>query len=200
MRRYWPVFVVAGLGATLAPLGAQDSKKEDPTHEELRALRRQLVDAVNKNDIDALLKLLDKDVTVTWMNGEVSRGPEGVRAYYDRMMKGDKRIVESVTINPEVDELTHLYGNTGIATGSSKDHFKLTDGKDFEIPTRWSATLVRTDGKWRVANFHASANVFDNPILSIYIRQTAIWTGVGAVVVGLLVGLVFGRLWRRRTA
>ena len=136
--------------------------------------------AVNQNDLDALLPLLDKNVIVTWMNGEVSRGPEGVRAYYDRMMKGDKRIVESVTINPEVDELTHLYGDTGVAFGSSRDHFKLTDGRDFEVLSRSSATLVLADGKWRIANFHASANVFDNPILWIAVKQTALWVGIGA--------------------
>jgi uncharacterized protein (TIGR02246 family) len=198
------VFLIIGLCVGVTSLLAQEpkkeDKKEDPAHEQLRTLRRQLVDAVNKNDLDALLALVDKNVVVTWMNGEVSRGPDGIRAYYDKMMKGDKRIVQSIQINPEVDELTHLYGDTGVAFGSSRDHFKLTDGRDFEILTRWSATLTRADGKWRLANFHASANVFDNPILSIAIKQTALWTGIGAVVVGLVVGVILGRFLRKRPA
>ena len=70
---------------------AEDKNKEDPAHEELRALRKGLVEAIQKNDVDDLLTYLDPDVVVTWQNGEVSRKPDGVKAYYDRMMKGPGR-------------------------------------------------------------------------------------------------------------
>jgi uncharacterized protein (TIGR02246 family) len=192
---------LALLCAWAAPLTAQEGKpaKEDPVHDELRALRREVTDAVNKNDLDRLLTYLDPDVVVTWQNGEVSRKPDGVRAYYDKMMKGPNRIVESVTIDPQVDELTHLYGNTGVASGGSQDHFKLTDGRDFVMPTRWTSTLVKKDGRWLIAEFHASTNTFDNPVLHIAIRRTAAWAGGIAVVVGLIVGFVLARLLGRRS-
>ena len=140
------VLLVVAVGClALAPARAQEGKPaaEDPAHEELRALRKELVEAVNKNDLERLLGHLDQNVIVTWLNGEVSRKPEQVRAYYDRMMKGPDRIVDSISIDPTVDELTYLYGNTGVAYGSSRDHFKLTDGRDFVVPTRWSATLFK---------------------------------------------------------
>jgi hypothetical protein len=107
--------------------------------------------------------------------------------------------VDSVTIDPTVDELTHLYGDTGVAFGSSKDHFKLTDGRDFVFDTRWTATAVKKNGKWKVASFHASTNTFDNPVLWIAVKRVALWTGVSAAVLGLVVGLVIGLLLRRRT-
>jgi ketosteroid isomerase-like protein len=200
MRRYWPLLLALAAGGSLAPLAAQEAKKakEHPAHEELRALRREVEDAVNKNDLDRLLTYLDEDVVVTWQNGEVSRKPAGVRAYYDRMMKGPNRRVESITIKPVVDDLTHLYGATGVAFGSSEDHFKLTDGKDFVLTTRWSATVVKKNGKWLIANFHASADVFDNPILSYAIRRTLLLTALAAVPVGLVLGLVLAWLFRRR--
>jgi ketosteroid isomerase-like protein len=154
---------------------------------------------VNSNNLEALLALLDDDVVVTWENAEVSRGPQQVRAYYDRMMKGDQRIVESVTIDPTVDELTHLYGDTGVAFGSSKDHFKLTDGRDFVFDTRWTATAVKKNGKWKVASFHASTNTFDNPVLWIAVKRVGLWAGVIAGVLGLVVGFITSRLLRKRT-
>jgi ketosteroid isomerase-like protein len=192
-----PLVLLLGVGD---PLAAQDAKKpkEDPAHEELRALRREVEDAVNKNDLDRLLTFLDEDVVVTWQNAEVSRKPAGVREYYERMMKGPNRRVESITIKPVVDDLTHLYGDTGVAYGSSEDHFKLTDGKDFKLTSRWSATVVKKNGKWLIANFHASTNMFDNPLMTYAIRQTLLWTAVVAVPVGLLLGLVVAWLWRRR--
>jgi len=174
MRRR--VLLAALLLVVALPLRARDQgvpSKEDPIHEELRALRKQLVDASNKNDVEGILAVLDKDVVVTWMNGEVSRGPKEVREYLERMTKGPNRKVERFETNPEVAELTHLYGDTGVAYGHSKDRFVMTDGKEFVVTTRWSATLVKKDGKWLVANFHASTDVFDNPILDVAIRRHA---------------------------
>jgi ketosteroid isomerase-like protein len=180
-------------------LGGQQPVKEDTVHDELRALKKELTEAVNANNLDALVALLDDNVVVTWQNAEVSRGPDQVRAYYDRMMKGDKRIVESVHIEPVVDELAHLYGNTGVAFGSSKDHFKLTDGRDFVFESRWSGTMVKKEGKWKVASFHASTNTFDNPIIWIAVKRVGFWTGAIAGAAGLIIGLAATWLLRRRT-
>src|SRR5687768_7568078 len=59
----------------------------DPTSA-INKLRTELVDAFNKADVERLLSHLDGDVVVTWQNGEVSRGPGGVREYYQKMMSG----------------------------------------------------------------------------------------------------------------
>jgi ketosteroid isomerase-like protein len=185
--------------ANQADKGKQPAK-EDPAHEELRALRKELVEASNKGDIDGVLARLDNDVVVTWLNGEVSVKPEGVRAYLERMTKGENRVVNRYTTEAKVDELTHLYGDTGVAYGSSRDRFELTDGRVFEVPTRWSAAVVKKDGKWLVANFHASTNMFDNPVLDLAIRRTAFWAGGIAAGVGLVLGFLAGRYFRKRPA
>jgi uncharacterized protein (TIGR02246 family) len=202
MRRKGLLAVIAWL--VLAPIQAQEKgagpAMEDPAHEELRAMKRQLVEASNKGDFDRVLTLLDQNVIVTWQNGEVSRGPNEVKAYLERMTKGPNRIVQRFETSPEVAELTHLYGDTGVAYGDSRDLFVLTDGREFVVPTRWSATVVKKDGRWLIANFHASTNMFDNPILSLAIRRTAMWVGGVAVIVGLVLGLLVGRLFRRRAA
>jgi uncharacterized protein (TIGR02246 family) len=181
------------------PSETEPAVQEDAAHEELRELRRRLVEAVNTNDMEKLMALLDDDVVVTFMNNEVARGPQGVKAYYDRMMTGEDRVVETFATEATVDELTHLYGDTGVAFGSSQDRFRLTDGRDFQTATRWTATLVRADGDWKVAAFHASANMFDNPVLAIAIRRTAAWVGGIAGVLGLAIGFGLGWVVKRRT-
>src|SRR5258705_513243 len=67
----------------------------DTVHNELRALRDGLLDAVNKGDIEKQLGFLHTNVVITWHNAEVSRGRDGVRQYYNRMVNGPKKIVES---------------------------------------------------------------------------------------------------------
>jgi ketosteroid isomerase-like protein len=134
---------------------------------------------------------------VTWQNAEVSRGREGVRAYLTRMTSGPDRIVARFQTNPTVDELTILYGgDTGIAFGRSSDRFELTDGMNFELTGRWSAALIRENERWLVASFHASANLFDNPVLSLATRYT-VWIGVGGLVAGALLALAATAVLRK---
>ena len=203
----WIRILAAALCLTSTPLGAQEpvsgsggSQTPDKLHEELRALRDGLIKATNESNIDALLALLHPNVVVTWQNAEVSRGRTGVKEYLTRMMSGPNRVVASFQTNPTVDELTILHGDdAGIAFGSSRDRFVLTSGMDFELNGRWSATMVREDGRWLVASFHASTNLFDNPVLNLT-KRTTIWSGIGGVVMGALIGLLVGRAMRKRSA
>lgn len=194
------MLVLVGAVLWLTP-GVADAQPapEDPVHAALRKVRDGLIEAVNKNDLDQLLAPLHKNVVVTWMDGTVSRGRDGVRAYYEKMMKGDQRIVDRLQINPAVDELSILYGgDTAIAFGSSDDDFKLKRGLEFKVHNRWTATLVKEDGQWRIAAFHASVSLFDNPLLSAA-EKLAYWAGGIAGVVGLGLGWLGARWLRKRT-
>jgi ketosteroid isomerase-like protein len=201
MKKY-VVVLWSALGCLVAaPLlaqnnGAPSAAQEDPVHGELRALRDGLVDAINKGDIERQLAYLHPNVVVTWQNAEVSRGREGVRAYLDRLLKGPDPVVQGYRTALTVDELTILYGgDTGISFGSSEDHFKLKGGADFSLQGRWSATLVKENGQWLIASLHASANLFDNPLLSLAAKKSY-WAGGIALIVGLVVGVMMGRLRR----
>lgn len=174
--------------------------KEDPAHNELRAVRDSMIKAVNEQDLDRLLSQLHPNVVVTWLNGEVSRGPGEVGAYYNRMMTGPNRIVQSVRVNPIVDRLSDLYGDSAVAYGSSNDHFELTAGMKFDVKSRWSATMVKQGGRWLLVNFHASTNLFDNELLHMTTRAMYWSTGIVAVVgigLGALIVIALQRLRRR---
>lgn len=177
---------------------AQEKAAEDPAHDALRKLRKDLTEAVNKADIQAVLSHCTPNVILTAQNAEVSRGRDGVKAYFDKMMTGPQKRVQSFTVAPEPEDLSVLYGGaTAVAFGHSADHYVLTDGSDFTVNSRWSATLVKEGDKWLVANFHVSCNIFDNPILNMA-KRALYWTGGIAVGVGLLLGLVAGRAMAKR--
>jgi uncharacterized protein (TIGR02246 family) len=201
MKR-WMSMLVAGVFFAVVSLAADEPKvetKEAPVHQELRGLRDGVLDAFNKNDLDRLLSHVHKDSVVTWQNNEVSRGHEGIREYYRKMMTGDQRIVESVKATAEVDNLTTLFGdNNGLASGSLAEDFKLTDGRQFHLDNRWTAHVVKEDGRWQIAALHISANVFHNPILEMAIRTTAWWVGGATLIVGILLGIILDRMLRRR--
>jgi uncharacterized protein (TIGR02246 family) len=171
--------------------------EEDPAHNELRAVRDGLLAGMNRGDIEAQLPFLHPNVVVTWHNAEVSRGREGVRKYVDGMLKGPSKVVESFGAEVKVDELSILYGgDTAIAFGSALERFTMLGGRKFEFTGRWSATLVKEDGKWLVANLHTSDNIFDNPMVKA-VTKTVRWLAGAGVALGALVGWLIARRWRK---
>ena len=187
--------------ALIAPgwLHAQDQKPaEDPAHQELRQLRDGLLAAMNSGEIEGSLPFLHTNCVITWHNAEVSRGHAGVRAYFNRVITGPDRLVDSFRCEIKVEELTILHGgDTGVCFGSSDEQFKLKNGKNLQVKGRWSATLVKENGRWLVANMHASTNLFDNVLLALA-RKAALLTGLLCLIAGLVLGWFAG--WRRRRA
>jgi ketosteroid isomerase-like protein len=190
---------VVTLAVLAVPMPASAQQTEDPAHAQLRALRDDLVDAMNKRDMNRLLGHLHPDVVVTWQNAEVSRKPDGVKAYISRMLEGPNSIVESFSTAPTVDELTILYGgDAGVAFGSSRDSFRLRSGQSFELTSRWTATVVNDGGAWKIAAFHSSASLFDNPLLAAA-QRWAMTAAVVALIAGFGIGFLISRIGQRRS-
>src|SRR5215204_132619 len=96
--------------------------QEDPAHHELRGIRDGLLAGMNSGDVEAQLRFLHPNVTITWHNAEVSRGHEGVRGYLNRMLNGPSKVVERFGAEVKVDELSILFGgDTAIAFGSANE-------------------------------------------------------------------------------
>jgi uncharacterized protein (TIGR02246 family) len=163
-------------------------------------LRQGLVDAFNRQDLDGLLSFLAPDVVLTWQNGEVSRGPDAVRAYYDRMMNGPAAVVAKVTADPVVDG-RQVYGDWAVSHGHMRDHFVLADGTDLPFDSRFTAVVARRGDRWLVTGFHLSVAAFDNPIPREAARRGGTYGAAGGLAVGAAAGaaaaVLVGR-WRRR--
>jgi ketosteroid isomerase-like protein len=168
----------------------------DPT-EAITRLREGLVDSFNKRDLERLLSHLDTNVVVTWQNAEVSKGPEGVRAYYQKMMSGDRPVVRSVVAKPEI-EGRHVYGDWAVSWGNLNDTFTLNDGKELPFNSRFTATIARRGDRWLVTGFHASVNVFQNPVLTLAAKKLGLIVGIACLLLGAVLGLLLGRFFARR--
>ena len=177
---------------------AAQETAEDPAHVVLRALRVALTAAVKQGDIDAMLEHVHPAIVATFMDGRQARGRDEVRKYFQMMLKGPERVVDKYDLEVDIQELTTLYGDdSGVAAGRATSHFDLTDGRQFVAEGPWTATVVKHDGRWVLASFHSSTNVFDNGVLDLYVRWLS-WLAVGAGVVGLAVGCGIGWLLKTR--
>jgi ketosteroid isomerase-like protein len=169
--------------------------QDDAVHDEIRAMRDRAIAAFEARDVEALFAELDDRILFTAMNNETVAGKEALTAYYARMMDGSAGLVSDLQVAFETDALaTLLAGNqAAVASGSVVAGFKMRAGLEFSVPLRWTATLSRDSGAWKIVALHFSANIFDNPIDSAL--RSYLWLMLAAAVA---VGLVAGLLLRRR--
>lgn len=195
MKRWILLLLMA---TTVAAQQPTNVATDEATHNALRQLKTEMETALNNRDLDEIVANVDPNVVFTTMNGDVCRGPEQIRAYFHKMLEGPGHIVKNVKVSFEVDQLTTLYGgDTGVAYGSSKDHYELTNGSTFDISGRWTCTMVKNGDRWVIAAFHYSANVFDNPVLD-RMKKLMMLGIAAAAVLALLIGIGIGRLTKRR--
>ena len=193
MHRWIPLVLVAALSSPAFLQAQTAATPEDPAHNELRALRTQVLDAIKSGDVERVLAYVHPNVVITWQNQEVCRGREGLREFYNRMGKDAFR---GYKVDPIPDELTILYGgDTGISFGSSVAAYRLL-GKEAEFKNRWTATLVKENGRWLLASYHVSNNTLDNPLVNTA-KRAVYWAGVIGLIVGLALGLLVARRRKR---
>lgn len=176
-------------------VGSVAQAQDEAVHDDIRAMRDRAIAAFQARDVEALFAELDDRVIFTAMNNETVTGKEALTAYYAKMMDGSAGLVSDLQVAFETDALaTLLAGNqAAVASGSVVAAFKMRAGLEFSVPLRWTATLSRDGGAWKIVALHFSANIFDNPIDSAL--RSYLWLMLAAA---LVVGLVAGLVLRRR--
>lgn len=174
---------------------------EEPDHEihqELRAILTTVQSAVNSGNYDAMLPVLSKDLSATTITQETITGAAGVPPYFKKWF-GPGGFLKKLEMKLNADALTELSADKtwGIVRGSAMESYTLADGRRYDMPSRWTATVAKeSDGKWRLRAIHFGTNFLDNPILNEAKYKAKQYTVVGTIaglLVGLLLGFVFGR-------
>jgi ketosteroid isomerase-like protein len=196
------------VAAVAEPATAAPAAGDEATHDELRAMRDAILAAWEKRDLDAMLAHADPQVVVTWQNGEVSRGPAEVKKFYQSLFEDGGGLIADMKSELKVDDLAILHDpDTAVAFGSIHDVITFRKslaasfigaGDRLDLESRWSATLLRKNGEWKIASYHVSANVFSNPVMSLAVKSTRRVAALAGFLVGVV--LVVLIVWIRRAA
>ncbi|MGH9754700.1 MAG: YybH family protein [Blastocatellia bacterium] len=191
------IFSLVALAAVVIGVQAQDRNHD---HDELRAMLKTVTEAMNSRNIDAMAPLFHDKFSITTVDQQVFTNLNDFKTYFNGLFTGDKAPLKSVTFNPTADALTEFVGEEiGLSHGSSTDAYVFSDGETRVMTSRWTATLYKSGGKWKILNVHIGANLFDNPVITA-LKSWLYKVGVGAGVAGLLLGFGLARLMRRRPA
>ena len=172
--------VMSSIESSTVAFAAADVHEAD--HVALRALRDKAATAINKQDIKALASCFAKDFVFTAVNQTVLTNEAQMQDFFDRMFKSSDALVTSLKTEPTADILTRFVdANTGVCYGSSKDTYTMKSGEVVEMNVRWSATVVKENGEWKIALAHVGTDFLNNPVLD-----------------GVKASVKKGRCWRRR--
>ncbi len=179
-------------------LPAEDNREAD--HAALRALRDRVATAIDQQDIKTLASSFTKEFIFTSVNQTPVTSETQMQALFDEMFHSPKAILRSLKTDPQADILTRFIDtNTGICYGSSRDTYTLRSGEVVQMNVRWTATVVKENGQWKIATAHVGTDFLNNPVIdrvSSLWKRIAVGTGLGGLLLGVLFGVIF---FRRRT-
>jgi uncharacterized protein (TIGR02246 family) len=187
------------LALPIMPQGPARADESDPHAADREALIKvfhEIEAGINDQNVERMVAQMTPDATVTWLNGEVSRGHDQIRAYYQRMVKGPDRILDKYTTAAKIGAHARFFGDVAVADGTMRDAFFPVSRKPFGLDSNWSSTSVKSNGQWKVAALHLSANVFTNDLIGE--AKSAAWiTGIGGALAGIVLGLLLAWLRKR---
>ena len=155
--------------------------------------------AVNEQRYNDLAPYFHQNLRVTTINQEIISSRDEIGAYFDRWF-GPGGYLKTVEMKLTADDLTELYADKtiGIVRGSGQENYVLSDSRDYEMLTRWTATVIRDDdGKWRILSLHIGTNFLDNPILG-EAENSLMYFTIGGFFIGIIVMLVLNILRGRK--
>jgi len=177
-------------------LAAPDTITRDADHAALRQLRDKLVAAINRQDGAALAPCFTKEFAFTTVTQETLTTREQVEAYFERMFRATDAPLRGMSTEPTSDIMTRFIDeNTGVCYGQTKDTYTLKSGDVATMHNRWSATVVKEDGQWKVATAHVGTDFLHNPVLdraAAFARNLTLGTGLGCLIVGVVLGRWLG--------
>lgn len=183
-------------GPAFAQGAAGDGREAD--HAALRTLLANATKAINNEDVETLASFFTKDFVFVAVDQSVLTSSAAMKAYYNRMLHEDGSPVTSFKMSPQADVPTRwIDADTGWCYGTSDDRYTLRrNGREVHMPSRWTATVVRQNGQWKVAAVHTGVNFMDNPVLAAQKISTIVLVAGNAGILLVLCLVPWRRLLR----
>ena len=179
--------------------GFADNTGSQADHDALRKLKSDAVESVNKRDYVTMQKFLHQPFSTTLVTQDNFTDVGKLKDYFESLFTRDILKLKSVKIAAEADQLSQIYeGTFAVNKGSTKEHYEMADGRNFDIDGRWTAVSIKDNGEWKLLAVHIGTNFLDNPVLNA-IEKSVLWFCAGGAAGGLLIGFAAGWFFRKRS-
>ena len=162
--------------------------------EELKSLRSAIIDSVNNNKFEDLIPYLHKNFVITMIDQKTLKNVSQFKEYFKNLLHSKNAILAKIIINPKGDGPPVFFGEkVAFNTGSSSDTYITKSGHEVVIDTRWTSTLLKENGKWKLFRLHAGGDILDNPLINAAKENLYIFGGVG-IAIGFIVGFFIAKV------
>lgn len=197
MKSFAHAVALCGLLLSGGALQAQQASQV-ADHEALRKLKADVVNAINTRNIDGIDVLLKRPFLATVVTQDSFTDAARLKAYFNNLFTRSFLRINRIQMDADADELAQIYtGTFAVARGSTKEMYELGDGRNFTIDGRWTATVIKEGGQWKVLAIHSGTNFLDNPVINA-IERNMLYAALGAFAVGAPLGFLLGFFVRRR--
>jgi ketosteroid isomerase-like protein len=191
------LFLILAMACLLSGPALAQTQESQADHEALRKLKAELTAAVNNRDYAAMQRHMHQPFMATVITQNHFTDVDQLKDYFESLYTRDFLRMKNISVAAEADELSQIFqGTFALTKGSTRDHYELADGRNFDMDGRWTAVSIKENGEWRVLAVHAGTNFLDNPVLNA-IEKSVVWFGLGGAAGGLLVGFVAGWFLKR---
>jgi len=191
------VIIVLFSVSAIAATGKGDGRDAD--HKALQLLGEQAAKALNEQDFKLMESCFSKNFVFIPIDQRVITSVEQFRKYYKEIKTDNNYGVTGMTITPAYDIPTVFTGSdTGYCYGTADNTFILKGRNAVHVKSRWSASFIKEDGKWKIAMVQSGVNFLDNPMLLAVRGAAELQMKVTGVVIVLMIFLVLYLVLQRR--
>jgi len=147
-KRFLTASVLSALVLLAAGHAAAWQDGPGKAEQEVRKLEREWLDAYEKNDAEAMERIVAEGFTITFPNGAMQAKPDLMR-----MIRAPRKGPAPKFRTEGVE--SRAYGDTVILTGRVIGEYQ-QDGKTVRDESRYTDTYVKRDGRWQVVASHLS--------------------------------------------
>jgi ketosteroid isomerase-like protein len=210
LKRRWYVCLCLGIlwvlsasatGMQQAPAPAAaptPAANEEADHEALRGMKAVYEEAVRNNRIEALAPHFHPEFHGVMVTGRAVNSFADVQQFWRdiRGLMGEGGSY-ATTVNPE---RSVIVGDLALARGTTADVVTNSSGREYRFTTLWTATLQRDGGSWKIRTLQGTMDPIGNPFVVDIARGTVVRYASATGLIGLVLGLLLGRVWGRRRA
>jgi ketosteroid isomerase-like protein len=161
------------------------SPDREADHAALRALLVDATKAFNAQDLEKLFTFFAKEFVFTTVDQTVITDLAAAKRHYERMLRQPDSRITGVSVEPSADVLTRFTGEaSGYCYGKTRDTYVIrSTGRKVVTDGRWTAVVVKEEGRWKVAALHVGVNFIDNPAIAYQslpvFRKALLGMGIG---------------------
>lgn len=179
-----------------SPLFAEPPGEAD--HLELRKMLATVTQAINERDFELLKPILAEPFALTMSDQVTVTNLAGLNEHYAQVFDSGKYPVTGLTVEPTATIPTRFLGDDiGYCFGEAVETYALKVGGSVILTSKWTATMIKVDGSWKLAAAHIGVHFMENPIvdaLSASVQKML----YGGLLAGAIAGFLLARFLGRR--